>query len=413
MSTTTVSKSTRIHSSVGAFFSNLFDFYDLMILSMALALIVKEFNLTLAQAGALGTATLIGCGISVFVIGWFSENYGRKPAIIYSVLGFSILTALIAIASSYIQILIVRFISGIALGGIYTLAGTLLNETWPPHLRGRATTIVWTSSAFGVMTASFLTSTMMPRYGWRSLFLFALTGIIVAIYVAIFVPETEAWKAMKAEKKAKIPLSEGLKEILSGKLLKNTLLGTSAAFLAQLAFWGFMFWLPMFLIKERGVAPAAVGGYIAFQALGQIIGVPLTGFIADTIGRKKTLLLVFGLGCVLIPFYVSSRNHQVLFYMGPVMAAIFAYPGLMATFFPELYPTHVRSLGVGFMFNIGRALSAIGPYTLGALAAAYNLQTSISLCGAIYLCAGIITFFLPETFKKKESPDNSAAGVTK
>ncbi len=405
----TVSIKVRIHTSVGAFFSNMIEFYDLMILSMALALISKEFNLSLAEAGMLGTATLIGCGISAFIIGWCSENFGRKPTLFYSVLIFSVLTAGIGVASGYLQILVLRLLAGITLGGIFTLVGTLMNETWPAHLRGKATTIVWISSSCGVILASFLVANMMPKYGWRSLFIFALTGIIVAIYIAIFVPETEAWKAMKAQKKEKIPLSVGLKEIFSSKLRKNTLLGTGAAFLAGLSFWGFMYWLPTFLIAERGLAPAAVGGYIAFQSIGQIIGVPLSGVIADAIGRKKTLILIFILGGILIPLYVSSHNLQVLFWGGPFIAAIFSYPGLMATYYPEFYPTHVRSLGVGFLFNIGRALSAIGPYTLGALAATYSLQTSIVVCGILYVLGAILIFFLPETFRKKDLTNNNAA----
>lgn len=405
--TVEVKTSAKIHSSIGAFLSNMFDFYDLMVLSMALAFIIKEFNLSLGQAGMLGTATLIGCGISVFTTGWISENKGRKTAIIISVVSFSILTMFIGFATSYVQILIIRFLAGIALGGIYTLVGTLLNEVWPPHQRARATTVVMTSSAFGVISVSFLMSVLVPRYGWRSLFVVAISGLLVALYVAVFVPESEVWKRMKEEKKSKTvtPLGEGLKEIFSAKLAKNTILGTLAAFFAQLAFWGFMFWLPMFLIQERHLAPVAVGGYIAFQSIGQIIGVPLSGFIADKIGRKKTLILYFVLGCILIPVFASQQNLQVLFWMLPFMAAIFAYPGLMATYFPELYPTHVRSLGVGFMFNIGRALSAIGPFTLGLLGTMANLQTSISICGFIYVCAGIMVFFMPETLRKKEELD--------
>lgn len=411
----TTSLSTRIHSSVGAFLSNLFDFYDLMILSMVLALISKEFNLTLSQAGLLGTFTLIGCGISVFVIGWFSENYGRKKAIIYSVLGFSILTALIGFANSYMQILVLRLVAGIALGGIYTLAGTILNETWPPHLRGRATTIVWTSSTAGVLLASTLVAKMMPVYGWRSLFLFSIIGVLVAIYIAIFVPETEAWKAMKAqlgEGKKRLTLGEGLIELFSQKLRKDTMVGTMAAFLAQLSFWGFMFWLPMFLIKERGLGPAAVGGYIAFQSIGNFIGVPITGFIADKIGRKRTLLLVFALGTILIPLYASLKDLRMLFLMGPIMGAIYSYPGLFATLFPELLPTHIRSLGTGLMFNTGRALSAFGPITLGAIGAIYGLGFSIMTCGIMYLGAGIFTLFISDPFKREVKSDVNTINVS-
>lgn len=264
-------KGAKLHSSIGAFLSNMFDFYDLTILSIVLAIISKEFNLTLAQAGMLGTVTLIGCGISVFVWGWVAENKGRKKALVASIVGFSILTSIIGFAGSYSFILVVRFLGGIALGGIYTLVSTLLNEVWPAHQRGRATTIVMTSSAFGVILTSVATVTLLPKYGWRSLFFVTIFGLLVALYVGVFVPESAVWKKMKEEKKSKtiIPLGEGLKEVFSAKLAKISILGTLAAFMAQLAFWGFMFWLPTFLIKERHVAPALVrnkSGRLVYEA---------------------------------------------------------------------------------------------------------------------------------------------------
>jgi len=402
----------RLHSSIASFMTNGFEFYDLTILGMALVFISKEFHLTYVQAGLLSTATLIGCALSALVIGWISDNKGRRTALIIDVVAFSVLTAFIAVATTYNQLLLARFLGGIFLGGTFTLVGTILNETWPIHQRGRATTLVWVSSSVGVILASIAMATILPAYGWRWLFGVSIFGLLIALYIFLFVPETEVWKKMKAERKANttVPLSKGLKELFSGKLARYTILGTLTATICNMVFWIFMFWLASFLIKERHLSPSMVGKYMLFQSLGQLLGVPISGFIADKIGRKPTLIGIFVLGAFVIPFYMSLHNLTLLFWMGPVVAAMFTYPGLMATWYPELYPAHLRSLGVGFNFNMGRGISAAGAPIAGALVAVFgSLQMAVSVAGVCYILGAVFSFFLPETFNPKTKTSTNVA----
>lgn len=395
----------KIHVAVSCYLANMSDFFDIMILTIALPYIINDFNLTLAQGGLLGTATLIGCGISVFLWGWFSDNYGRKRAIVWSVALFSVLTAAIAFTQTFTQILVLRFFGGISLGGITALLGIMVNENFEPERRGTITSILFTSSAVAITVTGLVSGKIIPAYGWRTLFLISLVAIIFAVYTYFFVPESEVWKKAKEERKLKnqeaISLATGLKMIFSGKYAKITILGSLASFFAQLTYWGYSFWLPSYLKQVLGATQAQVSTVVAFQSIGLIVSFIIFGILADKIGRRKTMMILFIPCALVIPVFMSITNITTVFWMAPIVCALWVYPSLLMTFFSESYPTEVRALGVSFNFNFGRALSALGPVIGGALAATLGLTIVLKGLFVVYILAGVCISFMPETFKKK------------
>ena len=99
----------------GGFSSYAFDAMDLVLLAMALQAMMSEFALSRSDAGLLATGTLIGVGVSSVVMGWYSDNYGRKNAMLVSLISFSVLTMAVALAQSWLEILILRFLAGLGL----------------------------------------------------------------------------------------------------------------------------------------------------------------------------------------------------------------------------------------------------------------------------------------------------------
>jgi fucose permease len=207
-----------------------------------------------------------------------------------------------------------------------------------------------------------------------------------------FVPESEHWLRERHASSSPTRVSD----IFAPGLASRTVLGTLAAACALTGYWGTNSWLPTYLMRERGLDTASMGKFVVLLNLGMFVGYLLLGWLADQISRRRALLICFAGATVLLPAYALLRDNTVLFWMGPLLALFFAYAGLFGAYFPELYPTRMRTLGAGFCFNVGRGIAAFSPYVLGRLADRVGLADSIALSALGFLGAGLIMLALPE-----------------
>ncbi|MBK5959614.1 MFS transporter [Rhodoplanes elegans] len=387
---------------ISGFMSYAFDALDFMILAMSLPLIIKELDITMADAGLLGTATLLGVGISSVAMGWFADNYGRKTALMVGIAIFGLFTAAIGLAQGYYSIMVLRFIAGLGLGGIWGVIAAYISETWPSHQSGRAASFVFSSWPIGFGSAALLAGFILPRYGWRVLFFCGAVALVAVAYTYFFVPESETWKKAKAEREAGggAKASVGIGEIFAPEVLRYTIVGTLSASFALIAYWGVNTWVPTFLVKERGMAIGDMSMFIVMLNVGMFLGYQLFGFLADKIGGKNALILNFIGATIMVPIYAFAESTTLLFWLGPVMALFFSYAGIFGSYFAKLYPLRIRSLGSGFCFDVGRGISAFAPFLLGQIAAHYSLAVGISLCGASFALAGLMVLLLPDTRKR-------------
>ena len=365
---------------------------DFMILALSLALITQELGLTLAEAGLLGTAGMLGVGLSSVVVGWYSDNYGRKPALLFCVTTFAVFTAAVYWSSSWWDIMILRFLAGLGLGGAWGVITAFINETWPNESRGRAIAFVLSSWPVGYIIAAAVAREILPDYGWRILFLFGGTALLAAIYVALAVPESEVWlKARHQRDKEQIAIAE----IFHEDIRKNTFLGTIAAGCALTGYWGANTWLPTFLIQERSLDAKEMTSFIIVLNIGMFIGYQVFGWIADRIGQKRALIICFTGATILLPVYTQLEDKTLLFWFGPCLGLFFAYAGPFGAYFPTLFPTRIRSLGAGFCFDIGRGIAALAPFALGTFAMSQGLAVSVALCAFPFLLAAIVITLMP------------------
>ena len=341
------------HVLTGGFFSYMFDAMDITLLAVALPVIMKDMNMTMAEGGLLGTATLLGVGISSIVVGWYSDNYGRRKALIWSLVLFGILTAAISLSPNWITILILRFLAGLGLGGVWGIIAAYIAETWPAKQRGRAAAFVLSSFPAGAGISAFLASVIIPLYGWRGLFLAGAGSLVAALYIYLFVPESEVWKKQREERLQKgEPVNVSISEIFSPELIRITFFATLAASFALVAYWGSTTWIPTFLVQERGLDMQTMSIFFLILNIGMFVGYNLFGYLADIIGRKKAIILSFLGTTVTLPIYVMSESTIALLWLGPVYAFFISFAGLFGSYFGELYPTRVRTLGAGFCLTL-------------------------------------------------------------
>jgi MFS family permease len=390
-----------------------FDALDFMMLAMAMPLLIAEWHLTLGEAGLLGTAGMIGVGLSGLVLGWYSDRHGRRRALLVSVVVFAVFTAAMAFAQSALQVMVLRFLAGFGIGGVWGAVTALVKESWPAGHRVRA--ISWVLAAFplGVIAAAVLAWLLLPRYGWRPLFLCGALALVSAWYAARVVPESASWRAARQAPDGKARVS--MLTIFAPAHRWHTICGTLVAASGLTAYWGINTWLPTYLVRVQGLPPAATLYCLLLLNAGMFCGYPLLAAAGERFGKYKALIASYALAALMVPLYAQVRNATLLLWLGPVMAAGFAQTGLLGAYFPELFPTRIRSLGAGFCFNAGRGVAAFSPYLFGALATHLGMAHSIALCGIAYLVAALLMLLLPRNppFADDDArPANSVAPAT-
>jgi MFS family permease len=389
---------------IGGFLCYSFDAVDFAVLALALPLIIAEWNLTLGEAGLIGTAGMLGVGVSGVLMGWLADNQGRRRVLLLSVVLFALFTAAGALTHRRWELMALRGVAGLGLGGVWGVVTALVNETWPRPWRGRAISVLLSAWPVGLIGAALLAGWVVPTYGWRALFLCGALALLAALYVLCFVPESAVWKAQHtrslatdSEQTERQPVA--VAEIFAPRLRRNTLLATAAAAFYLTAYWGANTWWPTYLIRERGLSTQSMTHYLIVLNAGLFCGYPLLGWIADRTSKRTALLLSWGAAAMLLPVYAMIRDLNVLLWMGPVVACCFAATGPLGAYFTELFPTRVRCLGAGFCFNVGRGLAAFAPFAFGALATRFGLAVSLALCGVGFLMAALMLLLLPHDEK--------------
>ncbi|MFE2941754.1 MFS transporter [Streptomyces sp. NPDC059255] len=373
---------------IGSFVAYTFDALEILLLSFTLPVIRADLGLTTTQGGLLATATLLGIGVSSLTVGWLADNYGRKRALMVSLAVFGVFTAAILVVDSFTMFLVLRFVAGLGLGGVWGAVSTYVVETWPAAQRGRAVAFVLSSFSIGGVVAAALSGALLPD--WRLAFFIGGAGVVIPlVVVGLFFRESAEWVEQKTT-----PVK--VTEIFAPELRRNTVLGATVASLAMFGAWGASTWLPTYLQSDKGIPAATVAVFMTVLNLGMFVGYNVFGLISDRIGHKYALMLSLAGVALTLPLYVVAADRTTLLWLGPLFAFFAAYAGVFGVYMGELFPTRVRMTGAGFCYNIGRGVSAFAPLTLGVLAAHAGFGAGLLVCAGFMACAAIAMTFLPD-----------------
>jgi MFS family permease len=162
--------------------------------------------------------------------------------------------------------------------------------------------------------------------------------------------------------------------------------------------------VPSYLAGSKEAGGAGLGivrsswWIVAMQA-GAFLGYSSFGFLADRFGRRPTLQLFVLGAAVLVPVYgMGARSPTALLLLGPLVGFFgHGYFSVFGAMLAELFPSSIRGTAQGLCYNAGRAVSAIAPFTIGALADAYGLGTALAFTSAFFLAGAFLVLLLPET----------------
>ena len=148
----------------------LFDSMDTGLIAFVLPVLTKDWGLSPAQAGWIGSIGLIGMALGAVLAGTVADRIGRKKVFTITVLLYSISTGLCALAWSYESLLVFRFLVGFGLGGELPVAATLMSEYAPSHLRGRFIVLLESFWGVGWLVAACIAYLLIPHFGWQIAF---------------------------------------------------------------------------------------------------------------------------------------------------------------------------------------------------------------------------------------------------
>ncbi len=377
------------------------DAMDVMFYAFALVAIQKEFSLSSAQAGALASVTLIASAVGGIFFGVLADKIGRARALMFSILSYSVFTALNSTAHSVAMLIVWRCLVGFGMGGEWSAGSVLVSETWPKEHRGKAIGIMQSGWAIGYILAAVLSAIILPLFGWRILFLFGIIPAFLTVWIRRNIKEPDIWiNRDKSSSKS----SSSILIIFKAPLLKKTLTAALVTTSVLFAYWGLFTWMPSFLSKpvEQGGAGLGIiksSTWIIPMQIGAFFGYLMFGFLADRFGRRPVFLTFLIIDAILVPLYGQLASHQILLLViGPFIGFFgHGYFSVFGAMLAELFPTNIRATAQGFTYNVGRAFSALAPFVVGALADSYGIGSALAVTALFFLLGSIIMFLLPET----------------
>ncbi len=379
------------------------DGMDVMLYSFALTSIQREFHLSSAQAGGLASVTLLASGVGGVLFGYLADTCGRARALIYSILTYSVFTALAARSGGITEFLLWRILVGIGLGGEWAAGSVLVAEEWPAEHRGKAVGLVQSSWALGYIAAAVLASVILPLYGWRTLFVLGVLPALVTVWIRRSIPEPEIW--IRASKEGKqSPMGSRYGKILHRPLRRVTLVSSLLSSSLLFGYWGLFTWIPAYLSSpvEKGGAGMTIvrsSSWIIPMQLGAFAGYILFGFLADRFGRRL-VFLVFVLGAAAcVPMYgLHAGSQQLLLMLGPLVGFFgHGYFSVFGAILAELFPSDVRGVAQGLCYNVGRSISALAPATIGFIADRNGIGPALACTAVFFLAGAALIYMLPET----------------
>jgi MFS family permease len=381
---------------------------------------------------------LIGWAAGGFLFGILGDRLGRTKTMIITILIYAIFTGgsgLIGwgpIPRSWELYGFMRFMTGLGVGGEWAAGAALVAETFPQRSRPMALGLLQALSSVGNMMAAVITFGIEGAgLGWRIVYFVGAAPALLVLWIRRSVKEPEQW--VHAKERASMGKEMGkigelfTHPVLRRNLIASVLMGTAGVG----ALWGIGFFSTDFVLGEltaAGVDPATRNQtkniMFFLQNLGSFFGIYTFALFTEKYNRKKAFYLSYAVAwiSILIFFWALGGSGAKAKTLALVLAPILGFCTLMpfsgfTIYFPELFPTRLRTTGCGFAYNAARILAAGAPPLLASLAASlavYDAQgkmikggfapaASIVVC--IYILGFIGTWMGPET-KGKPLPDD-------
>ncbi|MCF3174987.1 MFS transporter [Streptomyces sioyaensis] len=400
-----------------AWIGYLLDGFDFVLITLVLTDIADEFHLRTATAASLISGAFITRWLGGAALGAMGDRYGRRAAMITSILLYSLGTFACGFAWDYTSLFVARLVIGLGMAGEYSAGATYVLESWPTRWRNRASGFLISGYAGGTVLAAELYKWVVPHGGWRWMFWIGVLPVLVAVWVRRSLPEAGDWQRQIAARPDEerpnpfrplftgrirgwgntalaatasvalfcvftpvgaggVPWLSGVAALcliafavqLGGRrgwLLYVSLMAT--VFCAFLYSWPIQALLPTYLKTDLGYAPAQVTDVMFYAGFGTMAGCWLAGFVGDLLGTRRAYAytLLASLAFVFPVFAVRDSLPALGVLIFVLLALGQGISGILPKYLAGHFPTATRAASLGFVYNVGALGGAVAP-VLGA-----------------------------------------------
>jgi putative MFS transporter len=378
---------------------DMLDFFDFFLISFVLGFVVKNWNLTFGQSGAILLASGITAPFGSLFYGWLADKIGRRTALVISVLNVSLATGAMAITpeGAWLYLVACRFFVGFAVTGLYSVDITLMQEFSPSHKRGWFTGLTTTMLPAGSLLAALLGYYAEPYIGWRGMVAVGLLPALLCLYIRAFVPESPLWLLRKGRLEearkslawalmvdpatitlpASLPPVEKTRWIELFKYPRSIIAGCLTG-LTQTGGVALALWQITLFVMVLGITAGEASKLAIWVSISAILGRFFCSWISDALGRRASGVISCMVSALLM--FLAGYWHNL--YVGGVsmffvMILLQSFLGsgnysIVGPYMGEMWPSRLRGSGMGLVYGVGNLGKFIGPLGLALIAGSSN-----------------------------------------
>jgi putative MFS transporter len=380
--------------------ADLLDFFDFFLIGYVLAFITKEWQLTYWQGAMILLSSGLGAVPGAFFWGWVADRIGRRKVFISTALNVALATGVMYFTpgqggwvAGWIFLSVMRFFVGIGNAGLITVDMPLVQEFMPAYKRGWVSVLTTTLLPAGNLLGGVAGWLLAPIIGWRGLFLIGLVPVVLVLMIRYWVPESPRWlirmgrheDARKSlawalqvdpneiELPATLPEAENVRWRELFKYPRSVAAACLTG-LTQTGGAGLLLWQTTLFVLVLKVTPAEASYLVIWVSVVAIIGRFFVMALIEPLGRRGTGVLC----CLVAPVAISIAGYMPNVYIGAasmffVMILVTAFFGsgnysVVAPYMAEVWPTRLRTSGMGLGYGVGNMGKIIGPLGLALIA---------------------------------------------
>jgi MFS transporter, putative metabolite:H+ symporter len=405
------------------------DAFEIYLAGGVLGALVKSGWSDLGRNAQFISMTFAGMVLGAWFAGVLGDRYGRRFSYQANLLIFGLASFAAAAAPSMTWLIAARFVMGLGLGAEIVVGYVTMTEFVPPQQRAKWGAGLSALTNTALFVSSFAGFLIIPTAGWRWMFVIVGLGALFVWYLRKAMPESPRWleskgRAVEAEEamreietevaqsRALPPVAElssstaaadrSFTVLFSKQLIKRTIVGSVVLVALNTVIYGFVAWVPTFLVKQ-GMSVVSSLGFTTLMSLGGPVGALIGMWLGDRIGRKRGIIVFCIFAMLLGMLYPYSTDPIFLSTVGfalvTVIYILVAFS--FALYVPELFPTEVRMRGAGFCNTVGRTMTIVTPYMVVAIFGAYGIAGVIGLMVAFLAIATLTVAVLGIETKQK------------
>jgi AAHS family benzoate transporter-like MFS transporter/AAHS family 4-hydroxybenzoate transporter-like MFS transporter len=398
-----------------------FDGYELFNAAYVIPLILKSWRPSPSEIGMMLSSGIVGLSFGSLLQGVLADKIGRRKVMLWALYGMGIASLLLAaVAGTPLQFAGFRLCLGTALGMITPLTISYINE-WAPKRTANVYTI-WVFQfgfSLGGIAAGAAGAMLAPTLGWQAIYFAGAVSILVAVAAQFWLPESAQYLAARQDhagiarilaklRPERSHLYQGanfgaaptavrvgsMKAILQAPYRTRTLVAWLSGALSLFCIHGLTGWLPTLMV-QRGEAMSSAAAYGSMIMTASLFGGLGSGWLADRVKSRVKAMVVWYGAAAMVMVALGYAHGQVLMMALVAAAGFFVFGGqsVLNNYIAMIYPTEIRSTGVGIAVGINRVGGMLGPVVIGAVKAIdpdplytfYVLGTSMLLASASFI----------------------------